>query len=470
VVKTPSFRERARQALGDAHLQSTLAGVTERFVTHREEALALLADPTSMRQQARAIRERTLTNLDYYLAQLTASVEATGGVVHRAGDAGEACRVVTDLARARGVRLAVKVKSMLSEEIGLNQALRQAGVEPVETDLGEWIVQLAGEPPSHIVAPAMHKTKEQVAELFSRALGRPIPADIPYLTRTARETLRQRFLAADMGISGVNFAVAESGTLVIVTNEGNGRLTTGLPPIHVAIMGIEKVVPTWEDLAVLLALLPRTSTGQQITSYVSCITGPRRPDEADGPAELHLVIVDNGRSKLLRGAFRESLYCIRCGTCLSACPVYRVVGGHAYGGVYPGPIGAVLMPLLQGLERFHELPHASSLCGACRDACPVIIDLPRMLLELRYEEAEGKEAITSWAERVLFRLFAWAWSHPSLYRLGARLGCLVQRPGAGRKWVRAMPFPASRWTDFRDFPALAEKPFHQRWREQVEGE
>jgi L-lactate dehydrogenase complex protein LldF len=469
-----SFRERANRALSDPVLQGALTNATGHFLDGKERVLAELPDlglpdVETLRRRGRAIRERTIANLDRYLARLADEVQAAGGTVHWAKDAAEACRVVVEIASAHGARRIAKSKSMLSEEIGVNEALHRAGAEVVETDLGEWIIQLAGEPPSHIIAPAVHKTKEQVAGLFSQRLGRPVPPDIPGLNRVARETLREIFLEAEMGISGVNFAVVESGTLVIVTNEGNGRFATGLPPVHVAVMGMEKVVPTWDDLAVLLALLPRFSTGQHITSYVSCITGPRRPAEPDGPDELHLVIVDNGRSELLKGPYLESLYCIRCGACLNACPVYKVVGGHAYGWVYSGPIGAVQGPLLQGMARFHELPHASSLCGACRDACPTMVDLPRMLLELRRDEVEGAESHVPWAERLIFRLFAWAVCHPRLFRLAARLGRRLQG-GAGKptgeRWVAAMPFPASRWTDFRDFPQLAAKPFHERWEQQ----
>jgi L-lactate dehydrogenase complex protein LldF len=473
MAESLSFRERAGRALADPVLQGALTNATKQFYGGKERGLAELPDlglpeAETLRRRARAIRERTIAGLDRYLARLADEVQAAGGNVHWAKDAAEACRIVVEIASSHGIKRIAKSKSMLSEEIELNEALRRAGAEVVETDLGEWIIQLAGEPPSHIIAPAVHKTKEQVAELFAQKLGRPVPFDIPGLTRTARQALREVFLAAEMGISGVNFAVAESGTLVVVTNEGNGRFATGLPPLHVAVMGLEKVVPTWDDLAVLLALLPRFSTGQHITSYVSCITGPRRPAEPDGPDELHLVIVDNGRSELLKGPYLESLYCIRCGSCLNSCPVYRVVGGHAYGWVYSGPIGAVQSPLLRGMARFHELPHASSLCGACRDACPVIIDLPRMLLELRREEVEGAESRVSWAERLLFRLFAWAVRHPRLFRLAARLGRRFQFEPSGERWVAAMPFPASNWTAFRDFPALAEKPFHQRWQEQRE--
>lgn len=457
-----SFATRARQALQDAQLQQALRSVTDRFISHRERAFSLLPDPKGLKQRGRAIRERTIAHLADYLVQLEEAVLAHGGHVHWAEDGAEACRLAIQLLQERGARRIVKSKSMISEEIGLNHALSAAGMEVVETDLGEWIVQLAGEKPSHIVAPAMHKSKEQVAELFARRVGQPVKADIPALTQVARRELRQAFLTADAGISGVNFAVAETGTLVLVTNEGNGRLVTSLPRLHIALMGLEKVVPTWEDLAVLLPLLTRSATGQLLTSYVTCITGPRRPGEADGPEELHLILIDNGRTRVLENEYREALYCIRCGACSNICPVYYAIGGHAYGGVYSGPIGAVLTPLLQGWEEFSALPHASSLCGACKEACPIQIDLPRMLLALRAQEVEEKRA--PWWERLLFRLYAWGTTHPQVYRLGARVGALALRPFARRGWIRRVPLPIiGRWTAGRDLPAPALRPFHARW-------
>lgn len=458
------FEERARKALGDQRLQQALKVATTKFVVHRQEAMSLLPDADGLQQRGRAIRERAIAHLDEYLVQLESAVQANGGHVHWAQNAEEACRVIVGLLQERRAQLVVKSKSMASEEIGLNHALQAAAIEAVETDLGEWIVQLAGETPSHIVAPAVHKTKEQVAELFEKQVNHPVDTDIPSLTKIARAQLREKFLAADAAISGVNFAIAETGTLVLVTNEGNGRLASTLPRLHIAVMGLEKVIPTWDDLPILLTLLTRSATGQLITSYVTCITGPRRPGEADGPDELHLVILDNGRTRILENEYRESLYCIRCGACANACPVYLKIGGHAYGGVYSGPIGAVLTPLLQGMEHFSALPHASSLCGACKDACPVRIDLPRMLLALRAQEVEEKKP-PLW-ERLLFRLYAWGTSHPLIYRLGARLGGLLAQPFAREGWIGRLPVPIiSRWTAQRDFPAPALRPFHTRWHE-----
>jgi len=463
------FPQRVQHALHDARLQAALSSASERFLVEREHAWAELDNIETLRDQAQAIRRRTIAHLDTLLPQLADSVARNGGGVHWAHDARDAARIITGLARERGVERvvnrAVKSKSMTTEEVHLNRALQAAGIAVDETDLGEWIIQLAGETPSHIIAPAVHKTKEQVGDLFRTETGRDFPDDIPVLTDVARRTLRERFLAADMGISGGNFAVAETGTVVIVTNEGNGRFTTGLPRIHVALLGIEKVVATWEEMAVLLTLLPRTATGQRITSYVTCVTGPRRPGEADGPDEFHLVILDNGRSDLLGTKYEEVLHCIRCGACLNVCPVYRKIGGHAYGGTYSGPIGAVLTPLQDGLDAFGDLPQASTLCGACADACPVRIDLPRLLLDLRDDAAQSRPPVVPPALGRLFRLFRWVAGSPNLYRLAARLGRYAQRPFVQDGRIRSLPGPLAGWTEYRDFPPLATRTFHERWGE-----
>ena len=485
---TDAFDDRVRRALDDATLGAALQTATERFYLGRRATWQELGDPDAVRRQVRAAREKALSHLDETLTTLAANIEARGGHVHFAVSADEARHIVLDICRQANARTVAKSKSMLTEELDLNHALEAAGVRVVETDRGEWIIQLAGEPPSHIIAPAIHKTKAQVAALFSQALGQPIPADasIPELTRIAREQLRQVFLEADVGISGVNFAIAETGTVSLVTNEGNGRYVTGVPPIHIAMMGAEKVVGTWEEWATSLKLLTRSATGQRISSYVSTVTGPRRPGDADGPDEFHLVIVDAGRTKILGSAFRESLLCIRCGACLNACPVYREIGGHAYGSAYSGPIGAVITPLLFGLDRFPELPHASSLCGACLDACPMMIDLPRMLIDLRRLEAEGdpqfnfnadtrggpppvsqpptpQPPLRSWAERLSFRLYRLGAQSPALYRL-AGLGRLALKPFARGERVAEAPLPIlGNWTAHRDFPLPAARPFHARW-------
>jgi L-lactate dehydrogenase complex protein LldF len=375
---------------------------------------------------------------------------ANGITVHLAADEGEARRIVADVLAARDVRIAVKSKSMLSEEIDLNPALEARGVEVVETDLGEYVVQLMGDRPSHIIAPIIHRTRGEVKELFEARAGRVLGETPEALTAYAREALREKFLAADAGITGVNFGVAETGTLVLLTNEGNARLATSAPRVHVALMGIERLVPRLGDLAVLVPLLAGSGTGQLVTTYVSMLDGPRRAGEPDGPEEVHLVLVDNGRGALVGSRYEDVLRCIRCGACQNVCPVYRQVGGHAYGWVYGGPIGAVLTPLFQGQEHGGELPHASSLCGACDDACPVGIPLHDLLGRLRRDRtAEGHGPR---AERIMFRLWARAWSSPTGYRLSVRVS-RAALPLLRRAGRRRLPLPVlSRWTRGRDLP------------------
>jgi L-lactate dehydrogenase complex protein LldF len=459
-LATP-FRERAGRALGDRFLQEALTIATTKFITLRREAFAELPEGEALRDQARAIKEATLQRLDHWLERLVENVERRGGHVHYATSADEARAIVLDLARRTGARMAVKSKSMATEEIHLNEALEAAGVTPVETDLGEYIIQLAHERPSHIIAPAIHKTKGQVAELFARELKRETVPDPEVLTRIARGELREKFLQADLGISGANFAVAETGTVVLVTNEGNGRMVTSLPRVHVAVMGVEKVIPSMTDLAVFLAILAKSATGQKLSVYTSLVNGPRRGGELEGPEEFHLVLLDNGRVRQIAGPLRESLNCLRCGACLNVCPVYRQIGGHAYGYTYPGPIGILLTAMLNGSESVKDLAHASSLCGACADACPVRIDIPRMLIELRKDVSEGR--IAPWSERAVFRAVAWLLQRPALYRLGARLGRLAQAPLARGGRIRRVPFFFGEWTRTRDLPAIAPRTFQERW-------
>lgn len=459
-VTVESFREKTRRALGDERLQSALGRVTSRFQTGRAEAFAAYPEGDVLRDRARAIKAATIADLEHHLERLTAAVERRGGTVHRARDAAAARAVVVDIARRSNARLAVKSKSMTTEEIELNAALEAADVETVETDLGEYILQLAGETPSHIIAPAIHKTKEDVATLFTEKLGAPRHEHPEELTAEARRQLRDRFRRADLGITGVNFAVADTGTIAIVENEGNARLTTSLPRVHVAIMGMEKVIPDLQSLAVFLKILARSATGQKMSSYVSLVSGPRRDGEEDGPDKFHLVILDNGRSRLLADPeLREALHCIRCGACLNACPVYRHAGGHAYGWVYSGPIGAVIDPTLLGYERAGELPFASSLCGACRDVCPVRIDLPRMLLVQRRRMLEAKpKAFPS----LLAKLFTFVAASPARWRLAVRLVRLAAWPFTRRGAWRP-PF-ARGWTRHRDLPPPAAETFQERFR------
>lgn len=471
-ARTAQFKERSRQALSDVQIQVALNRVMHHFDEARQAAIQEITPEVweGLRERGRLIKQHTIANLDYYLELLAKQVTANGGVVHFASTVEDVRNIVVQLARERNVKTVVKSKSMVSEEVGLNHALEAAGIEPVETDLGEYIIQLADETPFHIVAPAMHKSKEQVSDLFHDKLGEPRRYVIAELAQTARRRLRPKFLEADMGISGANFAVAETGTVVIVTNEGNGQLCTSLPPIHVAIMGMEKVVPALEDMAVFLRLLPRAATGQRITTYTTFVSGPRRADDEDGPEEFHLVIVDNGRSRLLRdAALREALNCIRCGACLNICPIYRKVGGHAYGWVYPGPIGAIVSPVLVGVPHAKDLPFASTLCGACREVCPVKINIPHMLLELRGRLMEGdrhtERNVSPW-EKLLAQLWYIGVRDSRIMTVGQRLGALLQAPLSRNGRLRNVNIPVlTNWTRRRDFPALASRPFRERWKE-----
>jgi len=460
-LATP-FRARAGEALHDGFLQQALTIATTKFIDLRREAFGEFPEGEALRDRARAIKEATLQRLDHYLEQLVDNVERLGGTVHFATTPEDARRIILDIAERTGARMAVKSKSMATEEIHLNDALEAAGVTPVETDLGEYIIQLAHERPSHIIAPAIHKTKGQVADLFSRELGRPdVPADPEVLTAIARAELREKFLQADMGITGANFAVADTGTVVLVTNEGNGRMVTTLPRVHVAVMGVEKVVPSMTDLAVFLAILAKSATGQKLSVYTTLVRGPRKPTELEGPDEFHLVLLDNGRIDQIGGTLREALSCLRCGACLNVCPVYRSIGGHAYGYTYPGPIGILLTAMLNGPGSVKDLAHASSLCGACADACPVRIDIPRMLIELRKEVDEKR--IAPWTERMVFRAFAWLLGRPALFRLTAPIARLMQRPFARGGRITRLPLFFGEWTRTRDLPPVAARTFSERW-------
>ncbi len=423
------FESRAAAALADPHKRANVPRFAERAADNRVRGLGGV-DFEALRAAGEAARSRAIADLPALLDSLQEKLEAAGAVVHRAPTGADAAAYVTDVVLRHG-RMAVKGKSMAAEEIGLNERLEAAGVEVVETDLGEFIVQTAGEAPEHIIIPAIHKTTDQVRELFEPLAGRPIGDDPAELTAFARDHLRSRFLEAPVGITGVNFAVAETGTIVLVTNEGNGRMCSSLPPVHIAIMGMERVVADLADLAVLLPLLTRSGTGQKITSYVTLLNGPRRGDEEDGPEEMHVVILDNGRSRVRETPYRSVLNCIRCGACQNVCPVYRQVGGTAYGWVYGGPIGAVLTPLLHGDQ---ELGHASSLCAACDDVCPVKIPLHELLLGLRRDRAADSAGLL---ERLAFRLWSFAWSRPRLFRLTVRLAGRARGPlPLLRRWTR----------------------------------
>lgn len=458
------FRAKAKNAIADPHLQAALSAATGNFKAGRLVRLAELPDPDALRDQLKAIRSATLASLPDYLEQFEQNAQAAGAHVYWARDGEEAKQIVIEIARQHDVTMTVKAKSMATEEIHLGPALAQAGIEPVETDLGEYIVQLAEEPPSHLIGPALHKTQEQIAELFSREVGRELdPDDISTLAAEARRLLRDKFLAAGLGISGANIGIAETGSIVLVTNEGNGRLVTSLPPVHIAVMGIEKVCPTWDDAAVWLSLLARSATGQPLSIYTNAVTGPARPGDEDGPGEVHIILLDNGRSALLGTTYEEVLQCIRCGACLNACPVYQQVGGHTYGHPYSGPIGAVLVPLLTSLESYEALPHASSLCNACLDVCPARIDLPRMLLELRAEEAAT--GVIPWPEQMIEKSIAWLLGQRQLFNFLMDVGRIVQTPLVRGNFLNipAEISPAGE----RKVPALAPRSFHALWKDEL---
>ena len=478
-----TFGDNARAALGDEQLRAALDRAMAVFGERRHAAVAAVPDWEAMRDRARAVKDEVLLNLDRYLKEFVANAEVAGATVHWAREASEACEIVVELAAARGVRSVVKSKSMVTEEIHLNAAFAERGIEAVETDLGEYIVQLAGETPSHVVAPAIHKSRRDVAELFAATLGSDPLSDETALTRIAREKLRRRFSDAGMGISGVNFGVADTGTIAILENEGNARLTTTVPSVHVALMGIEKLIPRIADLALMLLVLSRSGSGQAITSYQSLITGVKRRRDDEGPSELHIVLLDNGRSRMLaHPVTRQSLACIRCGACLNVCPVYQQIGGHAYGTVYSGPIGAVISPQLMGLSKTSELPYASSLCGACREACPVKIDIPELLLHLRTEVVSGRSSTVDddgqnrppprdAMERFAFRLFSIVMTRPWLMERSSGIGRFVLRMipkgGSGGRFEgflrRALP-PLGAWTASRDMRPLAPQSFRDLWK------
>jgi L-lactate dehydrogenase complex protein LldF len=464
-MSTPSgvpvtLRRRTTDALDDTRMRTAVRNTTDLLAAGRTRALDELVDADLARDEAAAIRRRTLRRLGDVLATWQREAEANGIVVHRAGDAVEARRIVTALLRRRADALGrpllvVKGKSMASEEIHLNEAMEADGHAVVETDLGEFIIQLAGEPPSHLIAPAIHKDRYDVADLFTADAGRTVPPVVEDEAAYARVRLRQSFLDADVGITGVNFAIAETGSFCLVENEGNGRMSSSLPSMHIAVMGLERIVETWDDLDVMLSLLARSATGQSLSVYTNIISGPRRDGEVDGPDEVHVVVLDNGRSDLLGTEMEEALACIRCGACLNVCPVYRTIGGHAYASVYSGPIGAVLSPLLRNRdEAAAQLPEASTLCGACTDVCPVRIPLHDLLLRLRHRAAvqrppQGRRGFAVWSR---------VWSSRRGYRISV---ALVRRTGpvAARRirpggWLaRRAPGWLGAWVRHRALPA-----------------
>lgn len=470
---TDAFHNKIKVALQDSQLQGALDANTERRLGAYHKAFDSLPQPFAvMRQRAHALRARTIANLDRYLQEFTANARANGLLVHRAASAAQAVEVVLDIARRHNAELVAKSKTMVSEEIGLNHALASNGIRAVETDLGEYIVQLRDEPPAHIITPAVHLNRSQVGRTFNEKLGLPYTEDVSTMTAAIRGILRETFLNADIGLSGVNFGVAESGTLCIVTNEGNGRMVTTVPPVHIALMGIERLVPTLDDLALVLALLPRAATGQKITVYTSLIHGPRRAGDSDGPRERHLILVDNGRSAMRGSPLHDALLCIRCGACLNACPVFREIGGHAYvdnegiSSTYPGPIGSIVSPALFGQSEFGQLARASSLCGACKEACPVDIDLPKLLLRVRAGglKLEPERALATVPASLALAMRVYSWLATSSRRfaaaqkMAAALGLFLSPVS---NWIRLPAFTG--WGFSKDFPQPALQPFRERW-------
>lgn len=450
-----------------ASIPAAVQQATGRFVNGRAARVAELPQWEELRQIGSDIRLHTIGNMDKYLLQLEEKVKQAGGHVHWAETAKDANRIVLEIAKEHNVKTVVKSKSMATEEIGLNHFLEQNGVEAIETDLGEYIIQLAGTGPSHIIVPAVHMKKEEVAELFSEKLNIKAPPDPIELARIARETLREKFLNAEMGISGGNFLIAETGTLVMVTNEGNGRMCTTMPDVHVAVVGIDKVIPDWESLTVFLKLLARSATGQKLSTYTQFITGPRDEEGEFGPKEFHLVLLDNGRANTLKDPIgREVFKCIRCGACANVCPVYKNVGGFAYGSFISGPIGAILSPQMLGTQVARELPYASTLCGACADVCPVKIPIPTILRHLRRRVAQGDEfakPTLSTPIRVTANLASFALAQNWLYRLGTRLLPTFMSIFQRDSWIPNAPYPLSRWTKARPLPSFTAS-FRNWWK------
>ncbi|MFM9938419.1 MAG: LutB/LldF family L-lactate oxidation iron-sulfur protein [Hyphomicrobiaceae bacterium] len=470
-ITSPAFKENATAALADVQLQRALSGLKGGLVAQRTAARDKLPEFEALRDIGREIKNHTLANLDLYLEAWEAKATAAGANVHWAPTAADARQIILDICRAANAKIVTKGKSMVSEEVGLNAHLEAAGMEVVETDLGEYLVQIRKETPSHIIAPAIHLTQDQVEADFrrlhthlpkNRVLFEPVQ-----LVDEARQILRQKFIAADVGITGANFLIAETGSSVIVTNEGNGDLTQSLAKVHIVITSIEKVVPTLEDLATMVRLLARSATGQEISTYTTLSTGPRRPSDPDGPEQYHVVVLDNGRSSLLGSSFREALRCIRCGACINHCPVYQAVGGHAYGWVYPGPIGAVINPALIGIEAAGHLPNASTFCGRCESVCPMKIPLPKLMRDWRTQEFAGGGG--TMAARNGLKLWAALARRPRLYHMAMRLSiAMLGAVGRSMGAFRWLPL-AGGWTRHRDMPAPQGRTFQQLWAESKAG-
>ncbi|WP_250476516.1 lactate utilization protein B [Caballeronia sp. INML1] len=463
-VQTMHFKARAGSKLADERLQQNLTKLSTKFVSARASAVRDI-DFEATRAALKERRDRALDNLDVWLETFEREAARRGATVLYAESTQDAARLVADIARKHDVKKVIKTKSMVSEEMQLNRVLGEMGVQSIETDLGEYILQINdNEPPSHIIAPVVHKDKEQIADLFAKTHNKPRLTDIPDMTREAREVLRPHFMSADMGVTGGNFLIAETGSVAVVTNEGNEGMCTVMPRVHVAVTGIEKVLPTLEDLATAMRLLPRSATGQTISNYFSLLTGPRAPDESDGPEHMYFVLVDGGRTGLIGGEFQEMLRCIRCGACMNHCPVYQKIGGHAYGWVYPGPMGSVLTPAYVGIEKALDLPQAATLCGECNSVCPVGIPLSDLLRKLREKQME--RGLRPWSERAALAAWGYLVKRPAAYALFTKLVVRVlERMGGERKAISRLPFGKG-WTGTRDMPAPVGRTFRELYKAQ----
>lgn len=468
-IGTDNFKERVGNGINDSFMRGAVAGAQNSMGIRRQTAAEELGNWEEWRSHGEEIRQHVLENLDYYLEQLSENVAKRGGHVFFAQTAEQANEYIKGVAAKKNAKKVVKAKSMVTEEISLNSALEEAGCTVVETDLGEYILQVDDhDPPSHIVVPALHKNKEQIRDVFTKKLGYQKTEKPEELAWHAREMLRQEYLTADIGITGCNFAVAETGSFSLVTNEGNADLVTSLPKTQITVMGMERLVPTFEEMEVLVSLLTRSAVGQKLTSYITVLTGPREEHDVDGPEEFHLVIVDNGRSKILGGEFQSVLQCIRCAACINVCPVYRHVGGHSYGSIYSGPIGAVLSPLLGGYDEYKELPYASTLCGACTDVCPVKIPLHQLLHKHRQVivEQEGKAPIS---EKLVMKAFGLGAASPMLYKLGTKVAPAAMNPFTVGDKISKGPGPLKAWTEIRDFPAPNKERFRDWFKNREKG-
>lgn len=468
-IGTEQFVERVEQGINDTFMRNAIAAAQERFQTRRLNAAEELGHWEEWRAHGEEIRQHVLENLDYYLYELSENVARFGGHVFFARTKDEANEYIKEVVLKKQAKKIVKAKSMVTEEIHLNDSLKEIGCEVIETDLGEYILQLDEEPPSHIVTPALHKNREQIRDVF-REKHHYTETDKPEeLALHARKKLREEFLTADIGITGCNFAVSETGSICLVTNEGNADLVTALPKTQITVMGMERLVPTLEELEVMVSLLTRSAVGQKLTSYITVLSGPKKEGEGDGPEEFHLVIVDNGRSTILGSEFRSILQCIRCAACINVCPVYRHIGGHAYGSIYPGPVGAVLSPLLGGYDDYKELPYASTLCGACTEACPVKIPLHELLHKHRQIIVEEEKRVTL-SERLVMKAFGMGASSPFLYKTGSKIAATALKPFSEEETLKKRMGPLKPWTDIRDFPAPKRTRFRDWFKEFEKGD